>query len=188
MKLYVFSLFLILVACKSSNPTIENDNVFDVGIIINELIKSGYIDRKVPIADRLKKNEYYTLEYSDDSLLAPPPTPFAKNEEEVIKWIDSEYFPNDSNTRNHVRYQLKYLNENKSQFRLIGGDLKLRKLERIFPGHCYIFYQPIFNQDSSAIFLQHDSYYGFLGQGGIHLLAKENSKWIVKKFITTWMN
>lgn len=188
MKSYVFSLFLILAACKSSNPTIENDYVFDVGVIITELIESGYIDRKVPIADRLKTIEYYNLEYFDDSLLAPPPNPFAQNEVVIINWVDSEYFPNDSTTRNHVQYQLKYLNENRSQFRLIKGDLKLRKFERAFPGHCYFFYKPIFNQDSSAMFLRHDRYYGYLGEGGIHLLVKENGKWVFEKFIHTWEN
>jgi hypothetical protein len=188
MKLYIFSLFLFLVGCKSSNPSIENDNVFDVGIIITELIESGYVDRKVPIADRLKTIEYYTLEYFDDSLFAPPSTPFAQNEEDVIKWVDSEYFPNNSTTRNHVQYQLKYLNENRSQFRLVRGDLKLRKFERVYPGHCYIFYKPIFNQDSSAMFLQHDRYYGYFGEGGIHLVVKANDKWVVEKFIHTWEN
>ena len=188
MKSYVFSLFLILAACKSSNPTIENDYVFDVGVIITELIESGYIDRKVPIADHLITIEYYTLEYSDDGLLAPPPTLFAINEEDIIGLVDSEYFPKDSTTRIHLQYQLKFLTENRSQFRLIRGDLKLRKFERAFPGHCYFFYKPIFNQDSSAMFLQHDRYYGYLGEGGIHLLVKENGKWVVEKIIHTWEN
>ncbi|GAB2489357.1 hypothetical protein [Algoriphagus taiwanensis] len=188
MKLYTFSLFLILVGCKSSNPTIEKDEVFDVAAIITELIESGYIDRKIPISDRLKTIEYYTLEYSDDSLLAPPPTPFAKNEEDIIKWVDSEYFPNDSTTRNHIRYQLKYLNENRSQFRLIKGDLKLREFDKVFPGHCYFFYKPIFNQDSSALFLQHDRYYGYFGDGGIHVVVKVNHKWVVNKAVHTWEN
>lgn len=188
MKLYAFSLLLILVGCKSSNPIVENDDFFDVGTIIAELIESGYIDRKVLISDRLKTIEYYTLEYSDYSLLAPPPTPFSKNEEDFIKCVDSEHFPDDSTTRNFVRYQLKYLNENRSQFRLIKEDLKLRKFEKVYPGHCYVFYKPIFNQDSSAMVLQHDRYYGYFGGGGIHLLMKENDKWVVNKAVNTWEN
>lgn len=188
MKLVNFCFLFVLVGCQSSSQIVEKDEGFDVGAIISELIESGDIDRKVPIVNRLKTIEYYTLEYYDDSLLVPPPTPFAINEMEIIELGATDFFPRDSISRAFVRDQLIFLNENRSQFSLRKGNLKLRKFERAFPGHCYIFYKPIFNQDSSAMFLQHDRYYGYFGEGGIHFLVKENDKWVVEKFIPTWMN
>ncbi|TDQ18388.1 hypothetical protein DFQ04_0187 [Algoriphagus boseongensis] len=188
MKLVVIALILLLLGCKSNNLAGENPDGFDIGRVLSYMLENGNIDRDVPIVNQLKTIDYYTREYSEDSLLFPPPSPFAINEEDIIEWVDSEYFPKDSITKVFVRDQLIYLNENRSPTQLVNSDLKLRKFEKSWPGRCYIFYKPIFNQDSSAFILQHDEYYGYFGGGGIHLLVKENDKWLVEKYVHRWEN
>lgn len=59
--------------------------------------------------------------------------------------------------------------------------------ENKYPSEYHVFYVPIFNTDSSAVFVQHDYYTGVYGQGNGAILIKKKNGWKMVQFISGWM-
>lgn len=192
MKFNFFFLILILIGCKpqTQEKPSQNGNVL-ISQIISDLIIDGRIKDNAFIYHTLKPFEHYNLEWTDDGLRIPLKDPFVRNEVDIVESIQNEKFPNDSSTLMHLKMQILDRLENKSSFNLNSSLKNLWTNSEDLPEEFYVFYIPLYNLDSSAMYLQYDYYSGFpgrYGDGGAFLLEKVKEEiWIEKKMISTWI-
>jgi len=50
-----------------------------------------------------------------------------------------------------------------------------------------MFYLPIFNADSSAVYMQYDHFDNGYGEGNAAVFIKKEGKWIYLKFLPGWI-
>lgn len=180
--------FILLLSCQKTNQKDKSVNSKLILSLIEQYILTDSLNYHGFIISELQPYEYYELQFTDDSLRYPPPSGFNwMNETAVIEQIDLDSYFNDSVTRTHVKNQIvssKELVDNLSLSSL-GDDklgLKFRNEES-----WYTFYLPIFNADSSAVYMQYDHFDNGYGEGNAAIFIKKDGKWIYLKFLPGWM-
>ncbi|WP_339759162.1 hypothetical protein [Algoriphagus aquimarinus] len=136
--------------------------------------------------------EYYEQEYSEDGDLAPPPYGYgSKNEFDIINSIELNPFFSDSASIVHVKHQLLNSEKIAKKHKLSTLDIVNLAMNNEDQDSWYSFYLPIFNADSSAVYMQYDFYpngFGGFGWGNGAVLLKENGEWKYHDFIPGWIN
>lgn len=113
------------------------------------------------------------------------------NEVDIVESIQNEKFPNDSSTLKHLKMQILDRPEIKNSFYLNFSLKNLWTNSKDLPEEFYVFYFPLYNLDSSAMYLQYDYYFGFPGEygdGGAFLLEEnKDGTWFEKEWKSTWV-
>ncbi|WP_268036267.1 hypothetical protein [Algoriphagus sp. PAP.12] len=193
MKFIYLFLVLILLGCKSQvqNKPSQNGNVL-ISQILTDLIHAGRIKDDVFIYHSLKPYEYYEIDISEDGLIIPPKDPFVRNELDIVESLQNEKFPNDSSTLLHLKMQILDRPKIKTSFYLNSLLENLWTNSEDLPEEFYVFYIPLYNIDSTAMYLQYDYFVGFpggYGEGGAFLLEKDkDGTWFEKEWKSTWEN
>lgn len=159
--------------------------------ILEECVRQDSFKRDFSIIPKLKPYSLYYPLFTDDGLEIPPSPPdfkesFTSPEKLITEIEDSTLFilQNDSS---FVKEQILYSKDLYSNFFI--SELISKKIDKdsINYDQLYLFYTPIFNKDSSAVYVKYDHYYYTFAQGVGLLLAKRNGKWILIKKNHTWM-
>lgn len=180
-----------MLGCKSQIQTkpSQNGNVL-ISQILSELIHIGRIKDDVFICHTLKPYEYYEIELTDDGLRIPPKDPFVRNELDIVESLQNEKFPNVGLTLMHLKMQILDRSKNKSSRHLNSPLKNLWTNSEDLPEEFYVFYIPLYNLDSTAMYLQYDYFVGFPGgydEGGAFLLEKDkDGTWFEKEWKSTW--
>jgi len=185
MKLLSLFTILIFTSCETSKIS-EEPFIIEV---LNHYIEEDSLYRTNHISSRLLSYTYYETQYTKDSLQIPLPTePFTEyqNEINMIETIaNHEYFS--SKDADHLKHQLKRSREVSKSVKFstlssLNLEMKEAKLS-----YGYFFYVPIFNLDSSAVYVQYDCHNNLYGDGNGALLIKDNGKWKKAEWFTRWM-
>lgn len=150
----------------------------------------GRIKEDAFIYHTLKPYEYDEIEINDDGHRLPPKDQFLKNEVDIVESLQNEKFPNDSSTLKHLKMQILGRPEIKTLFYLNSSLKNLWTNSEDLAEEFYVFYIPLYNLDSSAMYLQYDYYSVFpggYGDGGAFLLEEnKEGTWFEKEWISTW--
>ncbi|WPP52206.1 hypothetical protein [Catalinimonas niigatensis] len=185
MRLNILLIILIGVSCKPK--AVDEELIIS---ILENYIEEDSLYSSDYIYPELLPYIYYQPEYSDDGLEHPTPPPSYEgeylNEIKFIERLECEkYFSYEDSS--HIKHQIFLSSKIFSTLNL--SSLSKREFE-FSPDEAaswYAFYLPVFNNDSSAVYVQYDYQYEGVGYGNGAILVKKNGHWIMVKFISRWM-
>ena len=139
-------------------------------------------------------------EYTEDGLSPPSPPPSLKgtyiNEEYLIHFLNSDQFIREPGFENkdflskeedlkHLKRQIENSKEwaKETDIKDYYSAYKYDRNEK----EGYHFYTPLFNSDSTEVYIQVDFYEGVYGDGTGYFLIKENGVWKVVGSTGIWM-
>ncbi|RXG18645.1 hypothetical protein DSM03_1017 [Leeuwenhoekiella aestuarii] len=139
-------------------------------------------------------------EFTEDGISVPSPPPSLNgtyiNEESLVSFLNSDQFIRKPGFENNKFFSkekdLKYL---KKQIEKSKKLVKQTNLNSFYPAYksdrnekdSYHFYTPLFNSDSTEVYIQVDFYEGVYGDGTGYLLLKENGAWKVVASTGIWI-
>lgn len=191
MKHSLYLIFILIFFWKNSLDKHSDDDYIILDVIEHFILLDSLNDMGV-VSLKLMPYQHYELNYTSDGYRVPPPPspPFSLNELELVEFLDFNGFSKDSVSLAHIRNQIIT-----SSQRAIDIDMSKLKSD-LRKGHpkkkepMVLIYMPIFNLDSSAVYVQYDFYlheYSF-GYGNGAILTRQNEKWGYLKFLPTWQN
>jgi hypothetical protein len=86
----------------------------------------------------------------------------------------------------HIKQQIENSKNLANTNRVVLPNVSYPKLEEL-PEHWYSFYVPIFNSDSSAVYVQYNYHDGIFGTGSGAILVKQQGNWTLVKWNDRWM-
>lgn len=187
MKILSLIFILLNISCEKTN-TIKNEILY-IHVIQNYIIEDS-LYRTENISHRLLPYFYFPSQYTEDGLEIPSPSVSYDgeyiDENQLIDRIGNQKFFSEKD-RNHLKYQLimskKISNSNK--------DLKISKVNSGKKEEVgtiwYSFYVPLFNIDSTAVYVQNDFYDNYYGDGSGALLIKKDGKWKLVDWFDRWI-
>ena len=183
--LIAFCFLTISLGCTSKRKAFQGSQYQLVEILINDLNKSGVLEKQAFIIDRLYPMSYYKVEINEDGLEIPSPEKNSRNEVGIINWIEMDLFPKNGQTLNHVRSQIKGSTP-KAKFDFGSNSIDSKKIDLEKP--YYRVYKPIYNLDSTAVYLEIDYHDNIYGHGSAYVFELKNESWENVKFINlTWI-
>ncbi|WP_200979232.1 hypothetical protein [Echinicola sp. 20G] len=189
MNKFRFLVFILLLSCKQTvyKQKIEGTelaiSLLEHYILADSLHLRGYISPK------LKAYKYYELEFTSDSLSFPPPYGYEwKNETALNDEIGNDTYFGDSASKSHVKHQIINAKDQVKKFKLTSFENRKAEMEFQKDSSWYVFYLPIFNEDSSAAYMQYDHYHGGFGEGNAAIYIKQAGEWEYHEFIPGWIN
>lgn len=191
----LFILTFFILSCSSSKQISENEDSKLIVELIEKLIAHDSLYGTATINEYLLPYEYYEQEFTEDGYqVPPPPTPnpnASKNEFDIANSFELTKFFSDSVSITHVKHQLLNSGKIAKKYKLTRLDLVKSEINNESQHSLYSFYLPIFNADSSAVYMEYDFYtngFGSVGYGNGAVFLKKNSKWVYQTFVPGWMN
>lgn len=179
----VFTFSLTVLGCVSSQIKTQSFNEKTVEILVNYLILEGDLDKQAFLVNRTWPFQYFEIKFTDDGLQIPPPNYYSRNESEIVNLIDLKCFPKDDSTLEFVKNQLK-ASSSRQVLNFGEKSIKPNQIEHKRP--YYKVYKPIYNVDSTAIYLEIDFHHQIYGDGRAFVFEFKNGNWKNVKFIPTW--
>ncbi len=183
-RLISLFLFMFLTSCASKKEKVYKSYNHLVEKLVNDLIKSGELENRTSIIGHTYPFVYYTIETGEDGIEFPPPEYFSRNEQGIFNSIDMNLFPNSKQTLNHLKYQLTS-STSKEKFDFGKNTIEPNNLDLDKP--YYKVYKPIFNLDSTGVYLEIDYHHQIYGDGRAFVFELKNGVWENVKFIPTWI-
>lgn len=187
-------------------PTIgaDNPNVTlnqeETNQIFETLLKYNSITTDSIINTRLLPFLVHEKEYTEDGLSAPSPPPSLNgtyiHEDFLINFLNTDQFIREPGFENKNFFSQKEdLKHLKRQIENSKERAKETDLRDYYSAHKndrnekegYHFYTPLFNSDSTEVYIQVDFYKGIYGHGNGYLLKKENGVWKVVGSTEIWI-
>ncbi|RAI88438.1 hypothetical protein [Algoriphagus yeomjeoni] len=191
----LFVLTFFILSCSTSKQISENEDSKLIIELIEKFIAHDSLYNARTINEYLLPYEYYDQEFTEDGYLAPPPATInpnaSKNEFDIANLFELTQFFNDSASMAHVKDQLLNSREIAKNYKLHRLDLVKSEINNKIPNSWYSFYPPIFNSDSSAVYMEYDFYtngMGSVGYGNGAVLIKKKGLWEYNAFIPGWEN
>jgi len=190
MRLFFLLIIIVRVSCtqtENKNITRASEDLF-IEVIENYIVEDS-LYKAESISPRFHPYIYYPTQYTEDGLEIPSPPIFYEGEyieeNQLIEKIGhQEYFS--EKDLDHLRYQIKSSQEISS----ITNISKLSNIDKCKEEEIrtwYIFYVPLFNIDSSAVYVQYDFHDGIYGEGNGALLIKNNGQWKLIDWFDRWI-
>ncbi len=179
-----FCFLTISLGCTSNSKISQKSQNQLVEILIDDLIYSGKLDKQAFIIEHVYPITYYSIEVNEDGIEIPPPEYNSRNEREIINWIEMDLFPKNEQTLNHVRSQIEG-STSKAKFDFGSKSIDPNKID--FEKPYYMVFKPIYNLDSTAVYLEIDYHYNNYGDGRAYVFELKNESWENVKFIPTWI-
>ena len=184
-------LLLIISSCGANKQISESDDPELILELLEKLIVNDSLYETRTMNKYLLAYEYYEQEFSDEGHLIPPPYGIGwKNELDIINSIKLTQSFSDSISIAHVKDQLIKSKKNAKRYKLNNQDLAKLGMINEDQTSWYSFYLPIFNSDSSAVYLQSEFYTnngtGY-GEGNGTVFIKENGEWEFLESIPGWI-
>ena len=193
-RFYILILFIII-SCSLSKQILSNEDSTLVVELLEKIIENDSLYETRTINKFLLPYEYYEQEFTEDGDLAPPPASrnpnASKNEFDIANSIKLNPFFSDPASLAHVKHQLLNSEKIAKKYKLSTHDLVSLGKNNEDKDSWYSFYLPIFNADSSAVYMQYDFYpnsNGGFGWGNGAVFLKENGEWRYHDFIPGWIN
>lgn len=191
----LFVLTFFILSCSSSKQISENEDSKLIVELIENLIAHDSLYNARTINEYLLPYEYYEHEFIEDGYQVPPPATrnpnASKNEFDIANLLELGQFFSDSASIAHVKHQLLNSGEIAKNYKLTRLDLVKLEMNNRNQNSYYSFYLPIFNADSSAVYMQYDFYtngIGSVGYGNGAVFIKKKALWEYHAFILGWEN
>lgn len=185
MRLNILLVMLIGVSCK---PKVADEEL--IISVLENYIEEDSLYNTDYVYPNLLPYIHYQPQYTDDGLEYPtPPVSYDGeylHEVKLIERLDCEkYFSYKDSS--HIKHQIFLSNKIFSTLNLSSLSKKEFEFLPDESASWYAYYLPIFNHDSSAVYVQYDYQYEGVGYGNGAILVKKNNNWIMVKFIPRWM-
>ncbi|UII26924.1 hypothetical protein LVD15_00360 [Fulvivirga maritima] len=180
--------FIFLVSCGHNRDEVESVNQNLIIALIEKCILADSLNYHGFIDSELQHYEYYELEFTDKGISYPPPQGSQwLNETTIVEQLEEPQYFDDSVTRQYLKSQIINSKKivNKVNLSSLGDDKLGVKFQN--DESWYIFYLPIFNADSSAVYVQYDYFDSGYEEGKAAIFLKNNKQWEYTKFILRWM-
>lgn len=178
-RVQLILLSIIFISCQESQEEGNQKINKEVSKVVNVFIEDKAMYKYGVIFNKLSPYQYYKLQHTSDGKEIPPPsTSYAlKNEIDLLKTIDSEKYFDSIKNKNNLKAQLIQSEKIYSDFSLNLNYLKEKNYAFKDTLTSYIIYPPLFNNDSTAAYIQYDFFdYGWEeGTGTIYI--KKNEEW-----------
>jgi hypothetical protein len=173
-------------SCEKTD-TVKNENLY-IEVIKNYIIEDS-LYRTENISTRLLPYFYFPSQYSEDGLELPsPPISYDGeyiDESKLIERMGKQTYFSEKD-KDHLKYQLimsKNISKSNKDVKISKDNtVKKEDLETIW----YSFYVPLFNIDSSAVYVQNDFYDNGYGDGSGALLIKKDGQWKLVDWFSRW--
>ena len=182
-------LIILLTSCNLTHQQGELKDAALVTHLIEQFILTDSLNQYGFVITELRHYEHYDLKYTDGGIRHPSPGSSYKwkNETSLIEYIDlTEYF-DDSISSQHVKSQIMSSKE-------YAESIDLSSLGEVTLGanfedtlSWYLFYLPIFNIDSSAVYIQYDHFDNGYEDGNAAVFIKKDDEWVYYKFLLGWI-
>lgn len=182
--LIAFCFLTISLGCTSKRKASQGSQYQLVETLIDDLIESENLEKQAFIIEHVYPIQYYKVEISEDGLEIPPPDYNSRNEMGIINWIEMDLFPKNEQTLNHVRSQIEG-STSKAKFDFGSKSIDPKKID--FEKPYYMVFNPIYNLDSTAVYLEIDYHDNYYGDGRAFVFELKNESWKNVKFIPTWI-
>lgn len=189
MRLFFFLIIFVGVSCTQTNKINArlNESLF-IEVIKNYIVEDSLYRTDI-ISPRLYPYIYYPTQYTEDGLEIPSPPSFDNgeyiDENKLIERIGHQAYFSEKDG-DHLRYQIISSQE-------ISSTINISKLSKIDSLKAeevtkwYIFFVPLFNNDSSAVYVQYDFHDDYYGDGNGALLIKNNGQWKLIDWFDRWI-
>ena len=195
MKALLYLSLLLISSCKINQ---ENNPSNDLYIqLLEEYVKQDSIVIKGFVSNRLRPYKYYNIEYYKGTEVPQPLGGFGEsyvNEQSLIRYINrvaidsnsNKYFSSSCDSI-HLKHQIILSSKLKELPDISIWSKKYSINAENLDKEFYIFYIPLFNCDSTQVYLQYDYNKGIYGQGNGAVFEKQNNKWKLVKWISRWI-
>lgn len=188
MKLFILLTGILIFSCRTGASLPDDNHIVNVlnNYIEEDSLYSGNI------SSSLLPYFYYSVQYSDDGNEIPPPPvsldgEFLDENKVIERTGEERYFS--KKDAGHIKYQLLKSKRISSSHKAVNLSKAIKRNEEGKTGSEYNFYVPIYNRDSSAVYVQYDYFIDFSnGYGNGAILVRDNGKWKMVKWIDRWMN
>lgn len=190
MRLFFLLIIIVSVSCtqtENKNFTRTGEDLF-IEVIENYIVEDSLYRTDI-ISPRLYPYIYYPTQYTEDGLEIPSPPSFYDgeyiDENQLIERIGhQEYFS--EKDLDHVRYQI-ISSQDVSNTTNISKLSIMDSLKAEEVTTWYIFFVPLFNIDSSAVYVQYDFHDGYYGDGNGAILIKNKGQWKLIDWFDRWI-
>lgn len=188
MKSSLLLIVLIIFSCSPEHKAVNEKLI--VSILENYIEEDSLYDSDY-IYPALLPYIYYEPQYSEEGFEFPPPPSSNEgeylNEEKLIERLESEEYFSLEKDAQHIKHQIHLSGEAVPTLSLSSLSKKEFEFSPNEAASWYTFYLPIFNHDSSAVYVQFDLHYGSEGLGNGAILVRKNGEWSMIKWIPRWM-
>lgn len=182
-KIFMMILILIFFGCKESKQEIpELNDLFYAYVLEDSLDTAAYFNKKmIPY-------HYSEPEYLNGMEIPEHWNPHEPEIMSIIKLCkilegSIHFLPLDTA---HIKQQIENSQKISNTIRIVLPNVSYPKLEDL-PEHWYSFFVPIFNSDSSAVYVQYNYHHGNFGTGSGAVLVKQQGNWKMVKWNDRWM-
>ena len=179
----------ILTSCSNNYKSLNNDPDILIPYLIECFILTDSMNRHGAVHYKLGSYTHYNLKYTIEGYRHPAPGANGhkwKNEIVLLESIDlNEYF--DIADSVHIKRQIINSKTLANQYDLSSLDSATLGTANSDKLIFYHFYTPIFNKDSTAVYVEYDHFDNGYGDGNAVVFIKKNGNWIYYKFILGWI-
>jgi len=183
-----FSILILFVSCIAGQKQTKNSEEALVLNLIEQYYKHGPLQPQTFVSPTLLPFKYYDYEQTGDGIIVPPTEQNIGNfnEQSFFRIIrNNEHFKVESES-NWIKEQI--LNSNATSKIISLKNLNNHIANKTKSNRWYSFYIPIFNTDSSAVYLQYDYFDGGYEEGRAALMVTSNGEWKLIETYHIWMN
>lgn len=192
MRRLPFLICFAIFSCSQSKSMLNSDDSKLYIELTEKFIVHDSLYETRTINKYLLPYEYYEKEYSENGYQVPPPYSIGyKNEFDFVDSKELSQFFSDSSSIAHVKYQLLNSKETAKNLKINRSDLIKLGLDNKDQNSWYSFYLPVFNADSTAVYMQYDFYtngFGSTGYGNGAIFINKKGLWEYHSFIPVWTN
>jgi len=178
-RLHLILLSFTLISCQEIQEEDTQKIDKEVNKVVNVFIEDKAMHKYGVILNKLSPFEYYKLQKTSDGNEIPPSSASyaLKNEISLLKIIDSEKYFDSIKNKSNLKTQIIQSEKIYSDFTLNLNYLREKNYAFKDTLTSYIIYPPLFNNDSTAAYIQYDFFdYGWEeGTGTIYI--KKNEEW-----------
>lgn len=194
-RLFLIS-FLFLISCSTNESSNKNQEHIYIQLL-EEYVQQDSIIFNSVIDNKVHPYTYYDPVYVNGTIApAPGGGGFGVsyfNEQTFITYINSRhdgksdsYFSKECD-RDFLKKQTEIVGKRDNWFDVTEWCERHNADIDKFEGELHTFYLPLFNCDSTEVYLQYDYENGSYGEGNGAIFVKKNEKWILVKIISNWM-
>ncbi|BDD14587.1 hypothetical protein MATR_14120 [Marivirga tractuosa] len=174
-RLHLILLSFILISCQESQEEDTQKLNKEVNKVVNVFIEDKAMYKYGVILNKLSPYEYYNLQHTSGKEIPPSRASYdLKNEISLLKIIDSEKYFDSIKNKNNLKTQIIQSEKIYSDFSLNLNYLREKNYAFKDTLTSYRIYPPLFNNDSTAAYIQYDFFdYGWKeGSGTIYIKKK----------------
>lgn len=195
-------ILFVLFSCNPTNSELSLGDEDFITDLLDEYIRQDSINIHVTISDELSPYLHYIPEFSDEGYEAPPPPDALEgryiNEFNLVETINSDMNYATGFERTNLKYfsaikDLDHLKNQIMQSKELVKKINVKKWSKKYNSKIedkegwYNFYFPLFNHDSTQVFLQYDYRNGNYSEGNGAVFIKKNGKWELARWIIGWV-